>query len=54
MDALPPPLAFVVLLFSGGVNRPQHAVIDYLLEENRCARSAVLAGSGSLTTSGAA
>jgi hypothetical protein len=35
MDALPPPLAFFLLLFSGWVNRQQQAVIDYLLEENR-------------------
>jgi hypothetical protein len=55
MDALPPPLAFLLLLFSGRVNRQQQAVIDYLLEENRsCARSAGAAGSGSLTTSAAA
>ena len=35
MDALSPPLAFFLLLFSGWVNRQQQAVIDYLLEENR-------------------
>src|SRR5262249_13201906 len=40
MDALPPPLAFVVLLFAGSVNRQQQAVIDYLLEENRVGRAA--------------
>jgi hypothetical protein len=40
MDPLPPPLAFFVLLFSGWVNRPQKAVIDYLLEENRVLRTA--------------
>ena len=40
MDSLPPPLAFVVLLFAGWVNRQQQAVIDYLLEENRVLRSA--------------
>ena len=34
MDALPPPLAFFLLLLSGWVNRQQQAVIDYLLEEN--------------------
>ena len=34
------PLAFVCLLFSGWVNRQQHAVIDYLLEENRILRAA--------------
>jgi len=40
MDSLPPPLAFVVLLFAGWVNRQQQAVIDYLLEENRVLRAA--------------
>jgi putative transposase len=40
MDSLPPPLAFVVLLFAGWVNRQQQAVIDYLLEENRVLREA--------------
>lgn len=35
MDALPPPLAFFILLVSGWVNRKQQTVIDYLLEENR-------------------
>src|SRR5262245_48105448 len=39
MDALPPPLAFFPLLFSGWVNRQQQAVIDYLLEENRVLRA---------------
>jgi transposase InsO family protein len=39
MDALPPPLAFLLLLFSGWVNRQQQAVIDYLLEENRVLRA---------------
>jgi hypothetical protein len=39
MDALPPPLAFFLLLFSGWVNRHQQAVIDYLLEENRVLRA---------------
>jgi hypothetical protein len=33
MDALPPPLAFLLLLFSGWVNRQQQAVIDYLLRK---------------------
>jgi hypothetical protein len=33
MDSLPPPFVFVVLLFTGWVNRQQQAVIDYLLEE---------------------
>jgi putative transposase len=40
MDSLPPPLAFVVLVFAGWVNRQQQAVIDYLLEENRILRVA--------------
>ena len=35
MAPLPSPLAFVLLLFSGSVNRQQQAVIDYLIEENR-------------------
>jgi hypothetical protein len=35
MALVPPPLAFVLLVFSGWVNRNQQAVIDYLLEENR-------------------
>jgi transposase InsO family protein len=39
MDALPPPLAFLVLLFAGWVNRQQQAVIEYLLEENRVLRA---------------
>ena len=40
MDSLPPPLAFLVLLFAGWVNRQQQAVIEYLLEENRVLRAA--------------
>src|SRR5262245_3187282 len=40
MDLLPPPLAILVLLFAGWVNRQQQAVIDYLLEENRILRAA--------------
>ena len=40
MDALPPPLAFFVLLFAGWVNRQHQAMIDYLLEENRVLRTA--------------
>jgi hypothetical protein len=39
MYPLPPPFAFFVLLVSGWVNRQQHAVIDYLLEENRVLRA---------------
>jgi putative transposase len=39
MDALSPPVAFFLLLFSGWVNRQQQAVIDYLLEENRILRA---------------
>ena len=40
MDQLPRPLAFLLLLVSGWVNRQQQAVIDYLLEENRILRAA--------------
>jgi hypothetical protein len=40
MVPVPPPLAFVLLLFSGWVNRNQQAVVDYLLEENRVLRAA--------------
>ncbi len=39
MDALPPPLAFFLLLFSGWVHRQQQAVIAYLREENRVLRA---------------
>ena len=34
----PTPLHFLLLLFSGWVNRRQHQVIDYLIEENRVLR----------------
>jgi len=45
VNALPPPVAFVLLLVSGWVNRQQqHAVIDYLLEENRVLRRNAPAG----------
>ena len=40
MDSLRHPLAFVLLLVSGWVNRQQQAVIDYLVEENRILRAA--------------
>jgi putative transposase len=40
MDPLPPRLAFLLLLFSGWINRHQQAVIDYLREENRLLRPA--------------
>jgi hypothetical protein len=40
MDPLPPPLAFLLLLFSGWINRQQQAVIDYMREENRILRAA--------------
>ena len=40
MDPMPRPLAFLLLVFSGWVNRHQQAVIDYLLEENRVLRAA--------------
>src|SRR5262245_32296933 len=39
MDAVPFPLALVLLLLSGWVNRQQQAAIDYLLEENRILRA---------------
>jgi len=40
MDSLRHPLAFVLVLVSGWMNRQQQAVIDYLLEENRILRAA--------------
>ena len=40
MDSRPRPLAFLLLLVSGWVNRQQQSVIDYLLEENRILRAA--------------
>ena len=40
MLRVPPTLAFLLLLFSGWVNRHQQAVIEYLLEENRVLRAA--------------
>jgi putative transposase len=40
MDPLPPPLAFLLLLFSRWMNRQQQAAIDYLREENRVLRAA--------------
>jgi hypothetical protein len=40
MDSVSPPLAFVVLLFAGWINRQRQAVIDYLLGENRILRAA--------------
>ena len=40
MDSLVHPLAFLLLLFSGWINRQQHDVIEYLLEENRVLRAA--------------
>ena len=39
VTAMPPPLAFFLLLISGWVNRQQQEVIDYLLEENRVLRA---------------
>jgi hypothetical protein len=38
MEPLPPSLAFFLLLFPGGVNRQQQAVIDYLVEKTASAR----------------
>ena len=40
MDSPPAPLAFLLLLVSGWINRQQQDVIDYLLEENRVLRAA--------------
>jgi hypothetical protein len=40
MDSLAHPLAFLLLVFSGWINRRQQDVIDYLLEENRVLRAA--------------
>jgi hypothetical protein len=40
MDSLPPRLAFVVLLFTGWVNRQQQETIHYRPEENRVLRVA--------------
>jgi transposase InsO family protein len=40
MESLPRPLAFLLLLVSGWVNRQQQAAIDYLLGENRILRAA--------------
>ena len=55
MDSLSRPLAFLLLLVAGWVNRQQQAVIDYLLEENRILRAASLPdGCASPTTSAAA
>jgi len=39
LDSLPRPIAFLLLLVSGWVNRQEQAVIDYLLEENRILRA---------------
>jgi hypothetical protein len=47
MDQFPPSLTFLLLMFSGWVNRHQQAVIDYLLEEN-CVLSAVTSDAVSL------
>ena len=38
MDNLPPPLQFLLLMFSGWVHRQQADAIDYLREENRVLR----------------
>jgi hypothetical protein len=52
MDSLAHPLAFLVVVFSGWINRQQQDVIDYLREENRVLRAAhALAGFLSATTS---
>src|SRR3954451_19309992 len=49
MDSLGHPLAFLLLLISGWVNRQQQTVIDYLLEENRILRAAHASGRVRLT-----
>jgi len=49
-----PPLAFIVLLFAGLVNRQQQAIIDYLLEENPVLRTADGQRRVRLTTTSAA
>jgi hypothetical protein len=41
MDRLPPPLAFLFLLFSGWIDRRQQDAMDYLLEKNRILRAAL-------------
>ena len=38
MVPVPPTLVFLMLLFSGGVNRNQQAIVGYQLEENRALR----------------
>ncbi len=53
MDPLPAPLDFLLLLFSGWVNRQQQAAIDYLLEENRVLRAVTDSRRLGLTTSDA-
>jgi len=53
MDPLPAPLDFLLLLFSGWVNRQQQAAIDYLLEENRVLRAVTGSRRLGLTTSDA-
>jgi hypothetical protein len=40
MDSLAHPFAFLLLVFSGWINRQQQNIIDYLLEENRVLRAA--------------
>jgi hypothetical protein len=52
MDPLPPPFAFLLLLFSGWVNRQQQLIIDYLREETAfCAQRTVRNGFASPMTS---
>jgi len=53
MDPLPVSLDFLLLLFSGWVNRQQQAAIDYLLEENRVLRAVTDSRRLGLTTSDA-
>ena len=54
MHSLPRPLAFLLLLVSGWVNRQQQAVIDYLLEENRILRDTHAPDECALPTTSAA
>jgi hypothetical protein len=55
MDPLPPPLALLVLLFSGGINRQQQAVIDTCARKTGfSARRMVANGFASPTISDAA
>jgi hypothetical protein len=54
LHSLPRPLAFLLLLVSGWVNRQQQAVIDDLLEENRILRDTHAPDGYALPTTSAA